>query len=149
MNENQQDNMSEKTTIEEQINDIPLSNNKPSNSKMTEKQNIINCKMFSCLKNHFNNFKAKYNACSSYCLLLTQFLIFVLIFSLLLFFSMFLLHYFGFERIFKFDYFFAVQNEYLDYLISDLDEIDFNLGSYEVKSQFEDIDNIYFLYQHQ
>ena len=144
MDEKKQDNTSEKTIIQEQINDKTLSNNKSSKSKKTENPKIIYFQMFSCLKCSFNYLKIKYNSCTSNCLLFTQFLIFVLFFGLLFFFSIFLLHYFGFERIFKFDYFFAVKNEYLDYLISDLDEIDSNLGSYEVKSQFEDIDNIYF-----
>ena len=144
MDEKQLDNTSDKTTIQDQMNDKNLSNNKSSKSKKTDQPKIVHFQIFSCLKRTFNYLKAKYNYCTSNSKLFTQFLIFVLFFSLLLFFSVFLLHYFGFERIFKFDYFFAVQNEYLDYLISDLDEIDFNLGSYEVKSQFEDIDNIYF-----
>ena len=144
MDEKQQDNISEKTTIQEEIKDNDLQNNKSSKSKTTEHPKIIHFQMLSGLKSCFNYLKAKYNYYTSNRLLVTQFLIFVVFFSLLFFFSIFLLHYFGFERIFKFDYFFAVENEYLDYLISDLDEIDFNLGSYEIKSQFEDIDNIYF-----
>ena len=144
MNENQQDNSSEKAIIQEEIKDKALSNNKSSKSKNTEHKKIMHLQIFSCLKRNFNYLKVKYNSCSSKCLLITQFLIFVNFFALLLFFSIFLLHYFGFERIFKFDYFYAVQNEYLDYLISDLDEIDYNLGSYELKSQLEDIDNLFF-----
>ena len=142
MDKNPQENISEKA--QEQIKDKPLSNNKSSKSKKTEHQKIISFQIFSCLKRNFNYLKEKYNSCFSNCLLFTQFLIFLLFFSIILFLSIHFLHYFGFERIFRFDYFFAVQNEYLDYLISDLDEIDFNLGSYEIKSQFEDIDNIYF-----
>jgi len=144
MNENPQEKISEKTATQEQIKDKPLSNNKSSRSKITEHQKIMHFQMFSCLKRYFNYLKVKYNSCSSNCLLFTQFLIFLISFSLILFLSIYFLHYFGFERIFRFDYFFAVQNEYLDYLISDLDEIDFNLSSYEIQSQFEDIDNIYF-----
>ena len=134
----------EKTSINEQIEDKILSDNQSSKFKNIIYNKIIQFQILENLKQTLNSLKTRYN---SFCLnfsLLTQYFIFLILLSILFFFSIFLLHYFGFERIFKFDYFFAVHNEYLNYLISDLDDISFNLGSYEIRSQFEDIDNIYF-----
>ena len=144
MDEKKQENSIEKTIIKDQIEDNNLLDNQSSKTKKTIHKKIIQFQMFEYLKQTYNSLKTKYNLFCSNFLLVTQFLIFVVFFSLFLFFSIFLLHYFGFERIFKFDYFFAVQNEYLEYLISDFDDINLNLGSYEVQSQFEDVDNIYF-----
>ena len=144
MDEKKQENSIEKTIIKDQIEDNNLLDNQSSKTKKTIHKKIIQFQMFEYLKQTYNSLKTKYNLFCSNFLLVTQFFIFVVFFSLFLFFSIFLLHYFGFERIFKFDYFFAVQNEYLEYLISDFDDINLNLGSYEVQSQFEDVDNIYF-----
>ena len=77
MDEKKQDNTSEKTIIQEQINDKTLSDNKSSKSKKTENPKVIHFQMFSCLKCSFNYLKIKYNSCTSNCLLFTQFLIFV------------------------------------------------------------------------
>ena len=144
MEGNKQDNYTEKTTVKEQIDNKNISDKQSPKLENIIHIKIENIQIFDCLKRTFNSLKSRYNLFCSNFLLLTQFLIFLLILSLFLFFSIFFLHYFGFERIFKFDYCFAVQNEYLGYLISDFDDISLNLGSYEVNSQFEDIDNIYF-----
>ena len=41
------------------------------------------------------------------------------------------------------DFSFGVENEYLKYLITEIDDINVELGSNEINSQFEDIDNLY------
>ena len=144
MEENKQEYSSEKAIIKEQIEDNNILNNESTKIKKIISKKIMQFQMIGYLKQTFNSLKSRYNLFCSNFLLITQFSIFSLIFSLILFFSNFVLHYFGFERIFKFDYYFAVQNEYLQYLISDFDDINFNLGSYQAKSQIEDLDNIYF-----
>ena len=141
MNEIQQDNSSMKTSTQ-QINEKNISTNKSPKKNITEK--IKKFQLFICIKGCFNNLYTKWYFYLSKCLLLIQFLLFLIPLSLLLFFSIYILHYFGYERIFKFDYFYGVENEYLRYLISEIDEIHFELGSKEIKSQFEDIDNLYF-----
>ena len=144
MDEKKQDNSTEKTTFKEETDDKTFSNKQSQKFEKTIDKKFEHSQMFESLKRTFNSLKSRYNSFCSNFLLLTQFLIFSLLISIFLFLSIFLLHYFGYERIFKFDYFFAAHSEYLDYLISDFDDISFNLASYEVKSQFEDIDNIYF-----
>ena len=141
MNENQQDNSSMKTSTQ-QINEKNISTNKSPKNNIREK--IKQFQLFICIKSCFNNLYNKWYFYLSKCLLLIQFFLFLIPFTLFLFFSIYFLHYFGYERIFKFDYFYGVENDYLRYLISELDEIHFELGSKEIKSQFEDIDNLYF-----
>ena len=141
MNEFQLDNSTIKTTTIQQINDINISSKK---SKQNIKEQIKKFQLFICLKGCFNHLIKNYNYCLSKCSLITQFLLFLVPFSFLLYFAIYFLHYFGFERIFKFDYYYAVEKEYLNYLISDLDDIHFEISSKEIESQFEDIDNLYF-----
>ena len=101
-------------------------------------------RLFVCLKECFLSLRLKWNYYLSKCLLLTQFLLFSIPIVLFTLSSIILIHYFGFERIYKFDFSFGVENEYLKYLITEIDDINVELGSNEIKSQFEDIDNLYF-----
>ena len=142
MNEKQQDNNSMKTNNQQINNDKNITTNKSSKDNIKEK--IKKFELFVCLKECFFSLRLKWNYYLSKCLLLTQFLLFSIPIVLFSFSSIFLIHYFGFERIYKFDFSFGVENEYLKYLITEIDDINVELGSNEIKSQFEDIDNLYF-----
>ena len=142
MNENQQDNSSSKTTIQQSNEKILQPNKTSKNNNIKDKKKKF--KLLIYIKQTFNKLKKNYDLFFSKFLLLTHFIIFLIPFSLLLFFSVYFLHYFGFERIFKFDYFYAVENEYLKYLITDIDDAHFEITSLEIESQFEDVDNLYF-----
>ena len=141
MNENKEDFSTVKTFTIQQLNDNNISSKK---TKKNIKEKITKFQLFICFKSCFNKLIRKWNYYLSKCSLIAQFLIFLIPFSLLLYFTIYFLHYFGFERIFKFDYYYAIENEYLKYLISDIDDIHFEVSSKEIKTQFEDIDNLYF-----
>ena len=143
MNENKQEIISQKTNVQQvKIKSKNISINKL--SKKDIKKQIQNFQLFVCLKGCFHKLYMNWSLCLSKCSLMTQFLLFLVPFSLIMFFFIYILHYLAFERIFKFDFFYAVENEYLNYLISDIDDIHFEVSSNEIKSQFEDIDNLYF-----
>ena len=90
----------EKSSINEQIEDKSLSDNQSPKSKNIIHNKMILFQIFDNLKQTFNSIKTRYNSFFSNFLLLTQYFIFLLILSIIFFFSIFLLHYFGFERIF-------------------------------------------------
>ena len=142
MNENQRESTTIKTTFVLQSKDKNVSTNK--SIKNVIKEEIKNFQLFICLKRVFLKISMKWQFYISKCSLLTQFLLFLIPFILILYFTIFFFHYFGFERIYKFDYFYAVEKEYLKYLITDLDDIHFEICSKEIKSQYEDIENLYF-----
>ena len=142
MNENKQENLSQIGSVQQQIKPKNVSSNK--SFKFDIGKQIKKFQLFVCLNRCFKKISLNYGFCISKCSLITQFLIFLIFFSFVLYTFIYAFHYFGFERIFKFDYYYVVQNEYLNYLITDLDDIHFELSSNEIKSQFEDIDNLYF-----
>ena len=143
MNENKQENVSQKTNVQ-QIKFKSKNTTSNKSSKKGIKKQIENFQLFVCLKGCFHKLRISFGLCLSKCSLMIQFLLFLVPFSLIMYFSIYILHYFAFERIFKFDFFYVVENEYLSYLISDIDDIHLEVSSKEIRSQFEDIDNLYF-----
>ena len=107
-------------------------------------RNIKKIPLFICLKGCFNRFIKKWNHYQSKCSILVQLLLFLFPLSIILYISIFFIHFFGFERIFKFDYYYLIQKEYLNYLISDIDDVHFELGSNKMKAQIDDIDYFFF-----
>ena len=61
-----------------------------------------------------------------------------------MFFILIVIHYHAFEKVFKFDFFAAMKNSYLNYLTVDLDDLHFEIGSLEIKSSFEELEGFYF-----
>ena len=100
--------------------------------------------LFICLKGCFNLFRKKWNNYQSKCSIFVQLILYLIPLSIILYIFIFFIHFFGFERIFKFDYYFAIQQEYVNYLISDLDDTHFELGSQKYKSQLGDMDHLFF-----
>ena len=143
MNQYQQDISSKSHSINQfNDNEKKVSKNRPKRKNIGKE--IKKFQLFVCLTSCFNRLIKNWNICQSKCAIPLQLIIFLIPLSIILFFSIYMIHFFGFERIFKFDYFFAVEKEYLNYLIKDFDETHFEIGSKEIKSQLEDIDNIYF-----
>jgi len=99
---------------------------------------------FFCLNKSINNLSKSYKNCCSKFSLFYQFIIFLIPFSLILYIIIYIGNYLGFERIFKFDFFNTLKNEYIKYLISDIEDAHFQIGLYEMKMQFYDIENINF-----
>ena len=49
-----------------------------------------------------------------------------------------------FYSIFKFNYYSLIKDEYLEYLITDIEDINFELNSNEIKNNYEEVGNILF-----
>ena len=99
---------------------------------------------YSCIKKSFNNLSKSYKNCCSKFSLLYQFIIFLIPFSFFLYIIIYLGNYYGFERILKFDFFNTLKNEYIKYLITDIEDVHSQISLYEMKMQFYDLENIMF-----
>ena len=88
-------------------------------------------------KKNKKKFFAKYS-------IICQFLIFIFPISLFIEIFLMFLHTNIFDIIVKFDYFKTINQEYLKYLVTDIENLNFELNSYEIKEQYEDLNNIIF-----
>ena len=112
-----------------------INNNKNKKDKSDFLKCLINCYSFS---------KKKFKKFHSNCSIMKQFVFYLLPFSFLIAFALILIHLYLFDGIFKFDYYTVIKEEFLRYLITDIEDAHFELSSNEMKSQFEDIGNIIF-----
>ena len=110
--------------------------------KDTKKDKKALC--FSCKKKSINNLSKSYKKCCSNFSLFYQFIIFLIPFNFFLYIIIYIGNYLGIERIFKFDFFNTLKNEYIKYLITDIEDVHFQIGMYEMKMQFYDLENIRF-----
>ena len=112
--------------------------------KSKSKNKIIEFQLFECMKIWFNRIIKKLNDFHSKFSITFQVLLFSIPFSFLLYSTIFIANYFGYERMFKFDFYNTLKNEYLKYLVKDIDDIHLDVGISEIKTQFEEIDNLFF-----
>ena len=108
------------------------------------KQNIQESDFCQCWIKFFNFIKSKYKYCNTNCSILNQFLFYILPISHLIAIGLIIGHIFLFDNILKYDYYTVVKEEFLRYLITDIDDAHYELSTNEIKSQFEDIGNILF-----
>ena len=109
-----------------------------------EKRKDKTVQFCSCMKKNINNLSKSYINCCSKFSLFYQFLVFLIPFNFFLYIIIYIGNYSGFERIFKFDFFNTLKNEYIKYLISDIEDTYFQIGMIEMKMQFYDLENIRF-----
>jgi len=110
--------------------------------KEKRKDKKVQCCSF--MKKSINNLSKSYKNCCSKFSLFYQFIIFLIPFSFLLYIIIYIGNYFGFEKILKFDFFNTLKNEYIKYLITDIEDVHFQITLYEMKMQFYDLENIIF-----
>lgn len=120
------------------------SDSSSSNKNLKNKNAIIKFKLLICLKRYFKKLDMRTYRLFSRLSILCQFLLFVIPLSFLMYFILIVIHYHAFEKIIKFDFFTAIRNSYLNYLTVDLDDINFEIGSLEIKSSFEEVEDLYF-----
>ena len=96
---------------------------------------FINC--YSFIKNKNNKCKSKYS-------ILFQFITIIIPISFIL--QLFLLYFriYFFISIFKYNYYSLIKDDYLKYLITDIEDINYELNSFEIKNNFEDMGNVLF-----
>jgi hypothetical protein len=99
---------------------------------------------WSCMIKSINNLSKSYNNCCSKFSLFYQFILFLIPFNFFLYIIIYIGNYLGFERIFKFDFFNTLKNEYIKYLITDIEDVYFQIQMHEMKMQFYDLENIFF-----
>ena len=82
--------------------------------------------------------------CISKCSIFCQFFILIFPVSILLGVLLTLIHIYLFDNKFKLDYYTLIKDEYLQYLITDVDDQRFELRLNEIKTHFDDKGNIFF-----
>ena len=122
----------------------PSDSSSNKNIKKNKKGSIYKYQLISCLKRYFDIIIQKLNNCHSKFSLTIQILILSIPASLLLYFAIFLGNYYGYERMFTFDFYNTLKNEYFKPLVKDLDDLHLDIDISEIKSQLEEFDNIYF-----
>ena len=115
-------------------------NSKNENMKDNTKKSLIN-KCCICFCSFIVLRKKK---CIPKCSIFFQFFILILPVSILLGAILTLIHIHLFEYKFKLDYYTLIKDEYLQYLITDIDDQRFTLRLNEIKTHFDDKGNIFF-----
>ena len=141
MNKEKQNNST--YSFEEKTNNIDFSSNNEQNI-LKLKDIIMNSKIFICFKKYITKIFKKIKGFFSKLSILSQYLFFLIPLSTLLLLILLIIHYHAFERVIKIDLYCAVKDEYLKPIISDLDNIHFDIGSLEIKNQYENIENLFF-----
>ena len=133
------DEIKTKYSSKQEINKDETNENNNSILEKIQQWDFCRClfKCFSFIINKILNFKA-------HCSILNQFFLFLLPLSHLICLGLILIHLYIFDGIFKFDYYYVIKEEFLRYLITDIDDVHFELSRNEINSQFEEIGNIMF-----
>ena len=122
----------------------PSDSSSNKNIKKNKKGSIYKYQLISCLKRYFDKIIRQLNNCHSKFSLTIQILILSIPASLLLYFAIFFGNYYGYERMFTFDFYNTLKHEYLKPLVKDLDDLHLDIDISEIKSELEELDNIYF-----
>ena len=97
-----------------------------------------------CFINCFSSGKNKKKNCISNCSIMNQFLIIFLPIAQVISTLLIISHIYFFDNIFKFDYFTLVKEEYLQNVITDVDNVIFDLSTKYIKNHVEEVGNILF-----
>lgn len=108
------------------------------------KRRTIKIKILICLKKYLYKFLTKIKSCFSELSILSHHLVFILILSLFILMIISTIHYHSFENIVKFNIYWAIRSEYLNFITSELDDIHFEIGSNQIKSSFEEYEDLFF-----
>ena len=128
-------------SLDEKSNNSDLSSSNEKTNKT--KNSFIESTLLKCFQKYIKKFFKKMNIFFSKLSILYQFLFILIPFSILLLVILLLIHYHAFEKVLKFDFYYALKEEYLQPIISDLDDIHFEIGSLEIKNSYEDLDHLF------
>ena len=142
MNKDRQNNSTINSLEDKSNNSDFSSSNELNNLKV--KDIIMKSKLVICFKKYTNKIFNKINHFFSKLSILSQYLFFLIPLTFFLLFILIIIHFHAFERVLKIDLYCAVKDEYLKPIISDLDNILFDIGSLEIKNTYEDIENLFF-----
>ena len=142
MNENKQ-NIDSGNYYDEKSNDSDISSQNE-NTNIIVKDVIMKFKLLICFKKYINIISKYIHTFFSHLSILSQYLFFFIPFMCILLLSLLLIHYHAFEKLFKFDFYFAIKEEYLKPITTDLDDIHFDIGSFGIKNSYEDLESLFF-----
>ena len=108
--------------------------------KKNKKQFVFNKCCFNFCKNIFSKGKK----CKSKCPIILQFLILIFPVSIFIYSAAISIHLYLFYAKFKIDYYTLIKEEYLKNLITDIDDIRFDMRLNEIKTHFDDKSNVLF-----
>ena len=120
------------------------SDNSSKNEEKIIKRRTIKIKVLICLKKYLYKFLTKVKTCFSELSILSQNLVFILFFCLVILVIISTIHYHAFENIIKFNFCWAIRIEYLNFVTSELEDIHFEIGSSQIKSSFEEYEDLFF-----
>ena len=113
-------------------------------NEVNEYRNLKRTYFSKCFINCFSSFKNKKKNCFSTCSIINQFLIIFLPITQIISSFLITVYLYFFDNIFKFDYFTLVKEEYLQNVITDVDNVIFDLSTEYIKNHVEEIGNILF-----
>ena len=118
---------------------------KNNNDKDKDKKcNLKDSYICMCCLNFISYFKNwKFN-CFSNCSIMKQFLFVFIPLAHIISLFLTLAHIYFFDSIFKYDYYKALKEEFLRFMITDIDDTNFEINKIRIRNQFEDISNIIF-----
>ena len=119
-------------------------NDKDKNIDKNKKYNLKDCYFCKCCLNCISYFKNRKMNCISNCSIMKQFLFTFVPLAHIISLVLTLAHLYLFDSIFKFDYYMSIKEEYLRFMITDIDDTHFEITKIGIKNQFEDIANIIF-----
>ena len=97
-----------------------------------------------CCINFCKNISLKRKKCYSKCSIIFQFLLLIFPISAFFYVCAMFAHFYLFYSKFKLDYYTLIKDEYLKYLITDIDDIRFDMRLNEIKTHFDDKGNSLF-----
>ena len=140
MNKEKQNDETTTNSIDEKTKNTDKSSDDENNLKTRESK--IDSSLLLCLRKTIKKILKKINCFEL--TILTQYLFILIPFSIILFLVLLCINYHAFERVIKFDIYFAIRDEYLKHIISDLDDIHIDIGSSETINRYEDLENLAF-----
>ena len=122
------------------------SDSSTSNENKSTKNNIsiMKFKLIKCFEKYINIIFKEISRFFSKLSILSQYLFILIPSSIILLVILLIMHYHAFEKVFKFDFYCAIKYEYLKPIITDLDDIHFDISSLEIKNTYEDLESLYF-----
>ena len=131
--------LNEKNIINKQKVKKDNNNIKENDQRYLDKSTFYKCFINCCSKNYKN-----YKSCKEKFTINCQFSIFFFPLTIFLMFVLLQIHIYLFNIIFNIDYYMLIKEEYLKYLLTDIDDAQFEINSNEFKSQFQDTGNLLF-----
>ena len=126
------------------LDEIDSDNSSKNEENIIIKRRTMKIKVLICLKKYLYKFLTKIKTCFSELSILSQHLVFILFWSFVILMIISTIHYHAFENLLKFNIYWVIRSEYLNFITSELDDIHFEIGSSQIKTSFEEYEDLFF-----